>query len=75
MRDKRYTIAKEFCGYATARYVARSCGEWIGQDINKSDATMLCVAHADKRFCPHCNAPNCNRNHMAENAMNENNSK
>jgi hypothetical protein len=49
MMDKRYTISKEFCGYKTKRFVARFCGEWIGQGIKKSDALMLCIAHADKR--------------------------
>jgi len=47
--DKRYSIAKEYCGYAKPRWVARFCGEWIGQGEHKSDALMLCIAHADKR--------------------------
>ena len=49
LADQRYTIAKEFCGYAKARWVARFCGEWIGQDLHKSGALMLCIAHADAR--------------------------
>lgn len=28
-RDKRYRIAKEFCGYDRPRFVLRFCGEFI----------------------------------------------
>jgi len=49
--DARYTIAKEFCGYSKARWVARFCGEWLGQGAHKSDALLVCLAHADKREC------------------------
>lgn len=47
--DERYTISKEFCGHPKARWVARFCGDWIGQDQYRSGAVMLCVAHYDKR--------------------------
>jgi len=47
--DARYTIAREFCGYATRRWVARFCGEWLGQGVNRSDAVMICLANVDKR--------------------------
>lgn len=47
--DPRYTVSREFCGYKTARHVARFCGDWIGQGKDKSDAIMLCLAFADKR--------------------------
>lgn len=47
--DARYTIAREFCGYPTRRWVARFCGEWIGQGKLPVDAIMLCVAHWDNR--------------------------
>lgn len=30
-RDRRYTIAREYCGYAQPRHVARFCGDWLGQ--------------------------------------------
>ncbi len=49
LADKRYTIAREFCGYPTKRWVARFCGEWIGQGSHKSDAIMHIVAHRDER--------------------------
>lgn len=47
--DSRYTITREFCGYKNARFVARFCGEWIGQGKKRVDAVMLCLAHSDKR--------------------------
>lgn len=47
--DNRYTIAREFCGYAKRRWVARFCGEFIGQGVLKVDAMMICLAHCDKR--------------------------
>ena len=47
--DARYQVAKEFCGYPRKKWVARFCGEWIGKGDNKSDAVMICLAHADKR--------------------------
>lgn len=49
LADERYTVAKEFCGYPQARWVARWCGDWLGQGKTKSDATLICIAHADKR--------------------------
>ena len=49
LADARYTIAREYCGYSSPRWVARFCGEWIGQDKFKSGAVMHCIAHADNR--------------------------
>jgi hypothetical protein len=66
--DARYTVALEYCGYSKPRHVARWCGEWLGQDETQSGAVMLCVAHMDKRHCPHCDKPNCEVNHMAINS-------
>ncbi len=39
--DRRYTLRLEFCGYATARYVVRFCGEWVGQAATKAEASEL----------------------------------
>ena len=47
--DARYTITREFCGYETARFVARFCGEWLGQGEKRVDAVRLCLSHAVKR--------------------------
>ena len=47
--DRRYTIAKEFCGYAEKRFVARFCGDWIGQSQFYTAAVMLAVGHNMRR--------------------------
>lgn len=47
--DRRYVAALEWCGYSKRRWVARFCGEWIGQGKHHSDATMLALVHADER--------------------------
>lgn len=39
--DKRWSIAKEYCGYNTKRYVIRFCGEWIGQTEHKEEAQIM----------------------------------
>lgn len=40
--DKRYTIAKEFCGYAEARYVVRYCGEFVASHVDYETALLEC---------------------------------
>lgn len=47
--DARYTLSREYCGYAKPRYVIRFCGDWVGQDKTKSGAAMIYIAHADGR--------------------------
>lgn len=39
--DKRYTLRLEFCGYATARYVVRFCGTWVGQAETEVEARQI----------------------------------
>lgn len=36
--DSRFSIAREFCGFASARYVLRFCGEWVGQYETRAEA-------------------------------------
>jgi hypothetical protein len=43
--DNRYRIGREWCGYATARWVARFCDEWIGQGKTRAEAARLCNQH------------------------------
>ncbi len=38
MKDKRYEVTKEFCGYAKAQYVVRFCGGWITCFEKREDA-------------------------------------
>jgi hypothetical protein len=47
--DSRYRVAREWCGYSKPRWVARFCGEWLGQSEHRADALMMCLAHCDKR--------------------------
>jgi hypothetical protein len=47
--DARYTVAKEYCGQAAPRWVARFCGEWLGQSISRNTAVMLCIGHSARR--------------------------
>lgn len=47
--DARYTVAKEFCGQSEARFVARFCGEWIGQSLSYPHAVMLATSHRLQR--------------------------
>lgn len=42
--DARYTITREFCGYAKPRYVLRFCGEWVRSYSNKRSALAGRVA-------------------------------
>jgi hypothetical protein len=49
-RDRRYTVAREWCGHDRPRYVARYCGEWIGQSIARGAAFMLCTGHNARRM-------------------------
>lgn len=48
-RDKRYTVRKEYCGYAQARFVARFCGEWLGCSESRGGALALVRAHQASR--------------------------
>ncbi len=47
--DRRYSVNSEWCGYDKPRYVARFCGEWIGQSISYSAAVLMCVGHKSVR--------------------------
>jgi len=48
MTDKRYTIAREYCGYDTPRWVARFCGDWLGQSKSRQGAQE--IVNEDKRL-------------------------
>lgn len=36
--DARFTLTREWCGYARPRWVLRFCGEWLGSYSNKVSA-------------------------------------
>jgi len=48
-RDRRYCIAREFCGYTKPQHVARFCDEWIGCAPTKGRARDLVAAHRARR--------------------------
>ena len=43
--DSRYTVNREFCGYESPRWVARFCGDWLGQSISYSAMVLRCASH------------------------------
>ena len=49
-RDRRYTVTIEFCGYATPRFVARFCGDWLGCSISRASAAMLAIGAHQRRI-------------------------
>jgi nuclear transport factor 2 (NTF2) superfamily protein len=50
MRDSKYRIVKEFCGYVQPRYVVRFQGRWVGQAGTRSEALALAVSHEEERW-------------------------
>jgi hypothetical protein len=38
MRDKQWTLTREYCGYAKPRWVLRFCDSWIGSYASKREA-------------------------------------
>lgn len=49
-KDRRFSIAREFCGHATPQFVARFCGEWIGRAATKGEARELADQFNANRF-------------------------
>lgn len=45
MSDTRYSIRREYGGHATARYVVRFCGVYIGNATNRRGAIRLARRH------------------------------
>lgn len=46
LRDKRYSVTTEHCGYPTRRFVARFCDLWIGQAATRPGAIAIVRTHA-----------------------------
>ena len=49
-RDRRFSVRPEYCGYRARRYVARFCGEWIGEARTRSEARALARSWREHRF-------------------------
>lgn len=45
-RDRRYTVAPEYCGLAERCFVARFCGDWLGRSATRAGAVAINRAHA-----------------------------
>lgn len=43
--DSRYSIAREWCGHSTRRYVVRFCGAWVGCRRSKRGAYAMAGRH------------------------------
>lgn len=48
--DPRYTIAREYCGHDTPRWVVRFCREFIGQSAKLSQARDIAREHSAERM-------------------------
>ena len=48
--DRRFSVRPEFCGYRARQYVARFCGEWIGEARTRSEARELVRSWRERRF-------------------------
>ncbi len=49
-RDRRYTIQRECCGFATPRWVARFAGAWVGQAATQMGAVEIARQHQEGRL-------------------------
>jgi len=47
--DARYTIRREFCGHADARFVLRFCGEYVMSTPFYSAAVVRAVGESARR--------------------------
>ncbi|HEX2842136.1 hypothetical protein [Hyphomicrobium sp.] len=48
--DRRYGIAREYCGYRKPQWVVRFYGGWVGRAPVKSAARVLARAHQAARY-------------------------
>jgi hypothetical protein len=49
MKDKRYTIAREFTGQVKPQYVVRFCGDWVTSRSTYPAAVMAATGHRCQR--------------------------
>lgn len=47
IKDKRYSVNLEWCGYPEQRHVVRFCGDYIGNTTEWTKAWILCIIHDD----------------------------
>jgi len=56
-RDRRYRIAREYCGDLLPRHVVRFCGDWLGFGITRAAARAIVAAHQAARHAVLTGAP------------------
>lgn len=44
-RDRRYSIARAFCGYRKPHWVVRFCGDWVGSTPGRPAALRIAHTH------------------------------
>lgn len=49
-RDRRFTVRREWAGYSHQRYVARFCGDFIGQAKTRREAREIAAVWNDQRM-------------------------
>lgn len=49
IKDFRYSINLEYCGYSQKMYVSRFCGDFIKSDKTEKEAILTCIFHQDER--------------------------
>lgn len=49
LRDKRYSVTKEFTGTAKAQFVVRFCDEWVTSRSTYGGAVLAATAHRLQR--------------------------
>ena len=49
IKDCRYSINLEYCGYSQKMYVSRFCGDFINADKTEKEAILTCIFHQDER--------------------------
>lgn len=47
--DPRHPVQLEWCGYKERRYVARFCGDWVGQSLSYPAAVLILTGHRLQR--------------------------
>lgn len=47
--DRRYSIAREYCGCERPQWVVRFCGDWIGRAAQRADALSIALGHQASR--------------------------
>lgn len=48
-RDRRYTLAREWCGFLRPQWVVRFCDAWVGCAPSRGLAVEIRDAHAAER--------------------------